>query len=99
MVAPTIYETTLAATRAAAHNLAVERGMARTEAMRSGPGTAPPATKPPAPAYVAPPAAPAAQPEKPVGWGGTRSDGWDARRSTSMASLDATRRQREGKPR
>jgi hypothetical protein len=90
-----------AALRAAAHNLAVDRGMARTEAMRSGPGTAPPAPKPPAPAYAPPPApaAPAAPPAPPVGWGGTRSDGWDARRSSSMSALDAARREREAKGR
>ncbi len=96
-----IYDQTLAATRAASRDLAAERGMARVSAMRSGPGTAHPAPKPPAPAYAPPPApaAPAAPPAPPVGWGGQRSDGWDARRSTSMAALDAARRQREGKGR
>jgi hypothetical protein len=84
----------------AARSLAAERGSDRVRAMEGGPGRAPPPPKP-APAYVAPPAppAPAAPPEKPVGWGGTRSDGWDSRRSTSMAALDAARRQREGKGR
>ena len=88
-----------AALRTAARDLAAERGMARTEAQRSGPGTAPPAPKP-VPAYVAPtpPPAPAAPPPKPVGWGGARGTGWD-HRSSSMAALDAARREREGKPR
>ena len=50
-------------------------------------------TQPPPPA----PPAPAVPPEKPVGWGGTRSNGWDARRLSSMSALDAARREREGR--
>ncbi len=84
------------AIRAASHDAAVQRGMARTEAMRSGPGTW--KALPPAPATItpiAPPAAPA-PPELPAGWGRARASGWDANRPSSMASLDAARRQREG---
>ncbi len=77
------------ALRAAAHDAAVQRGMARTEAQRSGPGTAPPPPPKPAPAYVAPPAplAPPAPPPK----------GWNANKPSSMAALDAARRHREGR--
>jgi hypothetical protein len=78
-----------AALRAASRDLAVERGMAREMAQRSGPGTAPPAPKP-APAYVAPPPAQAAP-------GAPPPVGWNSRRSTSMAALDAARREREGR--
>lgn len=77
-----------AALREAAHNLAVERGMARVEAMRSGPGTAPPPAKP-APAYVAPTPAPAPTAPPPKGW--------NANKPSSMRALDAARRQREGR--
>jgi len=87
MTLPTLSDITDAAVRAAARSLTVERGMARVMAMQGGPGRAPPAPKP-APAYVAPPpaqAAPSAPP--PVGW--------NSRRSSSMAALDAARRERE----
>jgi hypothetical protein len=95
--AATLSEITDAAMREAAHNVIVQRGSDRVRAMEGGPGRAPPPPPPkPAATYVAPPA-PAAPPEKPVGWGGTRSDGFNSRRSTSMAALDAARRQREGR--
>ena len=100
MALPTISEINDAAMRDAAHNAIVRRGSDRVRAMEGGPGRAPAAPKPlVAPTPPPAPPAPAAPPEKPVGWGGARSDGWDARRSMSMASLDAARRQREGKPR
>ncbi len=97
MALPTLSEINDAAIRDAAHNIIVERGMAREMAMRSGPGTSPPSPQP-RPAHVAPTAAPAPapQPEKPVGWGGQRPNGWD-RRASSMAALDAARREREAK--
>jgi hypothetical protein len=89
-----------AALRSAARDLAAERGTLRVSAMQGGPGRAPPAPKPlVAPTPPPAPPAPAAPPEKPVGWGGTRSDGWNARRSTSMSALDAARREREAKGR
>jgi hypothetical protein len=97
MTSPTIADITDAAVRTASRDLAVERGMARTEAQRSGPGTAQPAPKP-APVAPPAPAAPVTPPPKPVGWGGQRSNGWDHRPS-SMAALDAARREREAKGR
>jgi hypothetical protein len=88
------------AVRDAAWSLAAERGADRVRAMEGGPGRAPSPPKPLAgPTPPPAPPAPAAQQEKPVGWGGQRSNGWDARRSTSMNALDAARRQREGKGR
>jgi hypothetical protein len=78
-----------AALREAAHDAVVRRGLDRVRAMEGGPGRAPPAPKPlVAPTPPAPPT-PAAPPPK----------GWDAHRPSSMAALDAARRQREGKPR
>jgi hypothetical protein len=90
MVLPTPSDITDAAVRAAAHNLTVERGMARVMAQQSGPGTAPPAPKS-APVVAIPttPAAPALAAPPPKGW--------DARRPSSMAALDAARREREAK--
>jgi hypothetical protein len=90
MALPTLSDITDAAIRSAARDLAVERGSARVRAMEGGPGRAPPAPKP----LVAPPPppappAPAAPPPK----------GWNANKPSSMAALDAARRQREGKPR
>jgi hypothetical protein len=90
MTIPTLLEINAEAVREAARSLAVDRGMAREMAMRSGPGTAPPAPKlaaaPPSPAATPAAAAPASPPK-----------GWDARRPSSMAALDAARRQREAK--
>lgn len=89
MTLPTLSDITNSAVRAAAHSLTVERGMLRVSAMQGGPGRAPPAPKP-TPAYVAtPPAppAPAAPPPK----------GWNANKPSSMAALDAARREREAK--
>jgi hypothetical protein len=85
MALPTLSDITDAAVRAGAHSLTVERGMARVMAQQSGPGTATPAPKP-APAYVAPTPAPPAPPK-----------GWDANKPSSMAALDAARREREAK--
>jgi len=89
MSLPTPSDITAASVRAASRDLAVDRGMARVMAQRSGPGTAAPAPKP-APVYVAPSAIrppPVAPPPT----------GWNANKPSSMAALDAARRQREGR--
>jgi hypothetical protein len=91
MTLPTLSNITDAAVRAAAHSLTLERGMLRVRAMQGGPGRAPPAPKPAA-AYVAPPPAPPAPAAPPP-------KGWNANKPSSMAALDAARREREGKGR
>jgi hypothetical protein len=87
MALPTIPEINDAAVRAAARDLAVRRGMDRVMALHGGP-LRQPRSRWVAPTPLPAPPAPAATPK-----------GWDANKPSSMAALDAARRQREGKGR